>query len=141
MSTFGPFNFEVTSNSAKPKIGQLTLTYTLNTNGTITDASVSYTPPNGNNGDTFDVTFSGTTAPYSGVPTTEPISGNWNVPGEGAYKYATFSFTPPAGSNLGTLTGVASKTQITGVDDTISWEADPSVNEPAPHPKQYTAGT
>jgi hypothetical protein len=131
MSTFGPNNFEITSNANKPKIGQLSLTYTLNNDSTITNASVTYTPPAGNgNSETFNVTFTGTQAPYSGVPSTQPIPNNWNVPGEGAYKYATFSFTPPANGAAGTFTGQASKSEITE-DDTIAWEADSSTQLPA----------
>ena len=133
MSTFGPFPFEVTSNAAKPKIGTLTLTYTLDTDGSISDASVTYStppPPPGGHTQSFDVTFSGTAAPYSGVPTTQPIPHNWNVPQQGAYKYATFLFSPPAGTFTGTFTGQASKNPLPLDTDTITWEADPAVPLP-----------
>lgn len=133
MSTFpttGSFPFEVTSEASKPKVGTIVLTYTLNGDGTITGASILYDPGNGGNTQTIAITFSGTAAPYSGVPTTEPIPNNWNVPGQGAYKYATFSFTPPAGSNTGTFTGSASNKPLAAASDTINWEADPSTTLP-----------
>jgi hypothetical protein len=141
---FGPFNFEVTSKAAKPKIGQLSLSYTLsyiNESNQITCATITYSPPNNGTSQSFDVTFTGTAPPYSGGSPTVAMTSNWNVPGEGVSKYATFSFTPPAGGSLGTLTGTASKDPIAGEDNTITFEADPSVGEPAPHPKQYGAGT
>jgi hypothetical protein len=127
MSTFGPFNFEVTSNASKPKIGQLTLTYTLNGDGSITGASVDYTPGNGSSDSSFGVTFTGTTSPYSGNNNPDPIPGNWNVPGEGAFKHASFVFSPPTVSTGGTLTGTATKSSIKKDDTSINWEADPSV--------------
>jgi hypothetical protein len=133
MSTFpttGSFPFQVTSEASKPKVGTLVLTYTLNGDGTITGASILYDPGNGNSTQTILITFTGTAAPYSGVPTTQPIPNNWNVPGQGAYKYATFSFSPPAGTFTGTFTGSASKNPLPLDTTTITWEADPTVPLP-----------
>jgi len=133
MSTFpttGSFPFQVTSEASKPKVGTLVLTYTLNEDGTITGASILYDPGNGNSTQTIAITFSGTVAPYSGVPTTQPIPHNWNVPQQGAYKYATFLFSPPAGTFTGTFTGQASKNPLPLDTDTITWEADPAVPLP-----------
>jgi len=145
MSTFGPFNFEVTSNASKPKIGQLTLTYTLNADGSITGASVYYQPPSGNDTSNFNVTFTGTTSPYSGNDDPDPIPNNWNVPGEGAYKHASFLFTPPTATSGGTLTGTATKDSIKKDDPSINWEADPTVMAPEGggehhHHKKHHAG-
>jgi hypothetical protein len=136
MSTFpttGSFPFQVTSEASKPKVGTLVLTYTLNGDGTITGASILYDPGNGNSSQTIAITFSRNAATYQGVPTTQPIPHNWNVPGQGAYKYATFSFTPPTVSNTGTFTGSASKNQLPATTDTITWEADPSTTLPKAH--------
>jgi hypothetical protein len=133
MSTFpttGSFPFQVTSEANKPKVGTLVLTYTLNGDGTITGASILYDPGNGNSTQTIAITFSGTAAAYSGVPTTQPIPNNWNVPNQGAYKYATFLFSPPAGTFTGTFTGQASKDPLAATSDTITWEADPTVPLP-----------
>jgi len=127
-STYGPNSFQITSNASKPKVGQLTLTYTLS-NGLITDACISYNPQNGNNSQQFAVTFTGTAPAYSGTLTDQPLQNPWNVPGEPGYKYGTFSFTPPTSSNAnGSLTGTASKSPIL-TDDTINWESDPGVGQ------------
>jgi hypothetical protein len=127
MSTFGPFNFKVTSKASKPKIGQLTLNYTLNADGTITNASVDYVPPAGTNNSNFTVTFDGVGPVYSGNNDPDPIPNNWNVPGEGAYKHASFLFKPPAAGSGGTLTGTATKDSKRKDDPSITWESDPSV--------------
>jgi hypothetical protein len=123
---FGAFNFEVTSNAAKPKIGQLTLKYTLNDDGSITAATLEYNKPNQGGTQSIAVTVTGTSAPYSGVGTTEPLDPPWNVPGEGNYKYLTFSYTPTTGSANGTWTGRAGKDPLAGDENSINWEADAS---------------
>ena len=124
---FGAFNFEVTSNASKPKIGQLTLKYTLNDDGSITDATLEYNKPNQGGTQSIAVTVSGTSAPYSGAGTNEPIDPPWNVPGEGNYKYLTFSYTPTANGVNGTWNGQASKdNSIAGDPESINWEADAS---------------
>jgi hypothetical protein len=131
---FGPFPFQVTSNSAKPKIGTLTLTYTLNDNGTITGASFTYVqdpgkPPS----QTKQVTFMGACAPYTGFPNPPTMNPPLHVPQEGNYQTASLSFTPPTTNPVtaGTLTGRFSEADtITDDDPDISWEADPSVPEP-----------
>src|SRR5260370_979446 len=91
MPPFGPFNFEITSNSAKPKIGTLEIDYTLNADSSITGASFTYrdTGPD----QTYPLTFTGpsSSGEYSGVPTTEPLSPPWNIPNQGNFKFATFS--------------------------------------------------
>ena len=127
MSQFGPFNFEITSESAKPKTGQLSLTYTIDQYGAISGASVTYTAPNGNS-QSFNVTFTGTSAPYPGTLTDQPLQNAWNVPQQGAYKYGSFSFSPPTTTppTNGTFTGTISKDPLAGDVDTIGWEADPS---------------
>ena len=133
MSTFpttGSFPFEVTSEANKPKVGSLVLTYTLNGNGTITGASILYDPGNGDKSQTIGIAFTGNAATYQGEASPKPIPHNWNVPGQGAYKYATFSFTPPTVSNTGTFTGSASKNPLQGDTTTITWEADPAVPLP-----------
>jgi hypothetical protein len=136
MSTFpttGSFPFQVTSEASKPKVGTLVLTYTLNGNGTITGASILYDPGNGDKSQTIGIAFTGNAATYQGEASPKPIPHNWNVPGQGAYKYATFSFTPPTGSNTGTFTGSASKNPLPATTDTITWEADPSTTLPKAH--------
>ena len=67
-----------------------------------------------------------TSAPYTGTAANEPLTPPWNVPGEGGYKYVTFSFTPPAGSAPGSLTGACNKDPIQHDDESINWEADSS---------------
>jgi len=133
MSTFpttGDYPFQITSQSAKPKVGGLSLTYTVNNDGTISSASAVYNPANGNNSQTIPLTFSGTAAPYTAVPTTQPIPNGWNVPNQGVFFYASFTFSPPAGTFTGTLTGSASKDPLPGTVDNITWEADPSTTTP-----------
>jgi hypothetical protein len=144
MSQFGPNPFQVTSNAGKPKIGTLYLTYTLNSDGTITGASFTYQqnpglPPL----QTYNVDFSGSTAPYSGSLNPTTMSPPLNVPGEGNYKSGTLNFTPPTTSPVtaGSLTGTFSTAPgITTTDDNITWEADAStVPEPEAH-KTATPG-
>ena len=134
MSTFGPHNFQVTSNSAKPKIGTLSLTYTLNVDGTITGASFTYQKNPGQPPlQTYNATFSGNCAPYSGTPNPATMSPPLNVPGEGNYKSGSLSFTPPTTNPVtaGTLTGNFSEADtITDDDPDISWESDASVPLP-----------
>lgn len=134
MSTFpttGSFPFQVTSEASKPKVGTLVLTYTLNGDGTITGASILYDPGNGDKSQTIGIAFGAmTAAPYSGEASPKPIPHNWNVPQQGAYKYATFLFSPPAGTFTGTFTGQASKNPLPLDTDTITWEADPTVPLP-----------
>src|SRR5260370_24913066 len=101
MSTFGPNNFEVTSNPGKPKIGQLSLTYTLNGDGTITGASFTYQQNPGQPPlQTYNVTFSGTSAPYAGAINPATMSPPLNIPGEGHYISGSLSFSPPTTNPL-----------------------------------------
>jgi hypothetical protein len=137
--TFGAFPFEVTSNSNKPKIGSLQLTYTLNDDGSITNANLVYNPPNNGTTQAIPVTVTGTSAPYTGSGTTEPLDPPWNVPGEGNYKYLQFSFTPPSNGVNGTWTGQASKDPITAGSDSITWEADSSTTQ-VPGKKNVAGG-
>lgn len=141
MSTFpttGSFPFEVTSEASKPKVGTIVLTYTPEPDGSIKDASIRYDPENGDKSQTIHIAFGAmTAAPYEGKAHPEPIPNNWNVPGQGAYKYATFKFSPPAGTFAGTFTGKASKNPIKEDNTTITWEADPSTTPPK-GPKQPT---
>jgi hypothetical protein len=127
MSTFpvngGNFPFEITSDDNNID-GGLELTYTLNDDGTITDASVSYLPPSSSTSQSFDVTFTGSSAPYLGRAS---ISPDWHIPDEGDYPFATLSFTPPTASDSGSLTGTANMSQLPGEDDPLDWKADPSV--------------
>jgi hypothetical protein len=132
-TTFGPFPFQVTSNAAKPKIGTLSLTYTLNDNGTITGASITYLQDPGKPPiQTKQVTFMGASAPYTGFPNPPTMNPPLHVPQEGEYQSGSLTFTPPTTNplNKGSLTGSFSETAITDDDPDISWEADPSVPEP-----------
>ena len=140
MSQFGPNPFQVNSNPGKPKIGTLYLTYTLNSDGTITGASFTYQQNPDNPPDqTYNVTFSGTAAPYAGSLNPTTMSPPLNVPGEGNYKSGTLSFTPPTTNpdTAGTLTGTFSTAPgLTDTDDNITWEADAST---VPVPMSQTA--
>jgi len=134
MSTFGPNNFQVTSNATKPKIGTLSLTYTLNTDGTITGASCTDRKNAGQPPlQTYNVTFSGTSAPYAGVPNPSTMDPPLNVPGEGNYKSGSLSFSPPTTNPVfaGALTGsFGTAPSVAGDDPDINWEADAGTGDP-----------
>jgi hypothetical protein len=141
--TTGSFPFEITSEAHNPKVGTLVLTYTLSGDGEIKDASILYDAGEGHKPQTILIELNGTAAPYEGKAHPEPIPNNWNVPGQGEYKYATFKFEPPSGTFTGTFTGQASKNPLQGDSTTITWEADPTVPLPkgqkAAHKPAYKA--
>lgn len=128
MTKFGPYPFEVTSNPGNPPVGNLTLNYTIDPDSNqMTSASLEYLIRNG--GSTQTITMipeTMTSPPYLATSGSEALKNPWNVPGVGAYKYASFSFTPPAGSDPGTFTGAASKDPMKTDDESINWEADSS---------------
>ena len=134
--TFGPNKFLVTSNASKPKIGTLSLEYTLNPDGTITGAKFTYQQNPGQPPlQTYDVTFSGTSAPYTGHPNPTTMSPKLNIPGEDQYQSGTLNFSPPTPNTtppfLGSLTGsFSTSTGIAGIDPDITWEADSGTGDP-----------
>jgi hypothetical protein len=116
----GMLDFNVTNNGGQQKDGQIELKGTLNNDGTITGATLTYAKDNNpTNNQTITVTFTGTAAPYSGtcsIANGQPL----NVPGQGSYKGGSFTYnataTPP-------LAGTFTKDAIAGTPGDLSWDA------------------
>jgi hypothetical protein len=121
MSTTVSYNFFTVINPQQGRDGTISLTYTLNNDGSISDASFTYTGP-GPNGVTqgpFTVTFTGTASPYSGTCTMSPPL---NIVSQGSYKSGTM--TLDTSGVLYPLVGVFQTKAGIGADPgDLSWDA------------------
>lgn len=126
MSTTVSYNFFTVINQQQGRDGTISLTYTLNNDGSISGATFTYTAPAGNAQGPYPVDFgTGTTSPYTGScnmtpPTYQPL----NVAGQGNYKSGSMTFDTSANATY-PLAGTFSPNAagIAADPGDLSWDA------------------
>jgi hypothetical protein len=131
MSTTVSYNFFTVINQQQSRDGSISLTYTLNNDGSISNATFTYTGPNAGAQGPYPATFTGTTSPYPGTcsmapPTYQPL----NVVGQGSYKSGTMTLDTSANATY-PLSGVFKQAAGINADPgDLNWDASAGSNLP-----------
>jgi len=130
MSTTVSYNFFIVVGTSHTKDGNISLTYALNNDGSISSATFTYSNPGAQG--PYPVTFTGTASPYSGTcsmapPTYQPL----NVIGQGSYKSGTITLDTSANATY-PLSGVFKQAASPTADPgDLSWDAGTGDGLPA----------